>query len=128
MSIIAARSRMLMAESGNRDLIEKFGVLFNNTSDAIFVHEMPEEHAFSGRFVEVNKTACEKLGYSQEELLNLSPELLNHPCGKFDMEEASATLIKTGHAHIEALIKCKSGALLPVRISCHTFSMASTDT
>lgn len=123
MSIIAARSRMLMAESGNRDLIEKFGVLFNNTSDAIFVHEMPEEHAFSGRFVEVNKTACEKLGYTQEELLNLSPELLNHPCGKFDIEEASATLIKTGHAHIEALIKCKSGALLPVRISCHTFSM-----
>ncbi len=123
MSIVSARSRMISAESGNRDLIEKFGVLFNNTSDAIFVHEMPGEKIFGGRFVEVNKTACEKLGYTQEELMSLSPEELNHPCGKFDMDETSETLLRTGHAHIEALIKCRSGALLPVRISCHTFSM-----
>lgn len=123
MNTVCARSRMLSTETGNRDLIEKFGVLFNNTSDAIFVHEMPEERVFSGRFVEVNKAACDKLGYSQEEFFSLSPEMLNYPCGKFDMDEASSILIKTGHVHIEALIRCKAGSLLPVRVSCHTFSM-----
>ncbi|QAR32054.1 PAS domain S-box protein [Geovibrio thiophilus] len=123
MSAVSARSRIIGAESGNKDLIEKFGVLFNNTSDAIFVHEMPEDNVLSGRFIEVNKSASEKLGYTQEEFMSLSPEILNYPCGKFDMGETSKILLKTGHAHIEALIKCKSGALLPVRISCHTFSM-----
>jgi len=41
--------------------------LINNTADAIFVHTIP-----GGKFIDCNRQACLSLGYSREEILNLS--------------------------------------------------------
>ena len=45
---------------------EKFKSLFNTASDAIFIHDM------AGNFIEVNETATSQLGYTRDELLNMS--------------------------------------------------------
>ena len=45
---------------------QKFETLFNNSSDEIFLADL------SGNFVEVNQLVCEKLGYTKDELLNMS--------------------------------------------------------
>lgn len=44
---------------------ERFRLLFDSTADALFLHDL------EGRFVEVNQAACDSLGYTKEELLQL---------------------------------------------------------
>jgi hypothetical protein len=38
--------------------------LFNNVSDAAFVHYGPDESKLPGTFIEVNEIACKRLGYT----------------------------------------------------------------
>jgi PAS domain S-box-containing protein len=49
---------------------ERFKVLFNSGTDAIFVQEI--ENDKPGRFIEVNDIACQQLGYSRPELLQMT--------------------------------------------------------
>jgi len=49
----------------------KFRTLFNSISDAIFIHD------FQGHFLEINQQACNQLGYSKKELLNMDPSQLD---------------------------------------------------
>ncbi|WP_432737000.1 histidine kinase dimerization/phosphoacceptor domain -containing protein [Maridesulfovibrio sp. FT414] len=44
-----------------------YQALFDGAGDAIFVHED------GGTFVDANRVACERLGYSREELLSMTP-------------------------------------------------------
>jgi PAS domain S-box-containing protein len=45
---------------------EKFRSLVDNAADALLVHD------FNGKLIDVNKRACESLGYSREELLQMN--------------------------------------------------------
>lgn len=56
---VLASQALTTSEARYRSLIEQ-------ASDALFIH------GYDGRFTEVNKRACESLGYSREELLKLS--------------------------------------------------------
>jgi PAS domain S-box-containing protein len=44
----------------------RYRTLFENAGDAIFVLD------FKGRILDANRIACERLGYSRKELLNLN--------------------------------------------------------
>ena len=66
--------RQKQNETGD-DLIEsrkRYELLFNSTKDAIFIHSM-EQDDLKGTFIEVNDAACHMLGYTEKELLLLSP-------------------------------------------------------
>ncbi|MGD0211392.1 MAG: ATP-binding protein [Desulfomonilia bacterium] len=60
---------------------ESYHMLFNSITDAIFVHEVKADGT-SGLFLEVNNVACERLGYSREELLAMSPVDINAPASE----------------------------------------------
>jgi PAS domain S-box-containing protein len=49
---------------------ERFKILFNSGTDAIFVQEIEEGRP--GLFIEVNDIACQLVGYSREELLQMT--------------------------------------------------------
>jgi PAS domain S-box-containing protein len=49
-----------------------YRALLNNTPDAILIHGV-DAKGLPGKFLEVNETACVRLGFSHEELLALSP-------------------------------------------------------
>ena len=53
------------AEEALRQSEEKFRTLIEQASDAFFLHDG------DGRFLEVNRQACESLGYTREELLRM---------------------------------------------------------
>lgn len=58
---------------------EWYQLLFNNVSDAVFVHWGPDETSMPGKFIEVNKVACDRLGYTREELLKIKPSDIDAP-------------------------------------------------
>ena len=49
-----------------RESEERFRAIFNSVNDLIFLHDFE-----TGAFVEVNKRACEVLGYTRDEMLKL---------------------------------------------------------
>jgi len=55
--------KKLLVENELKQSEEKFRSLVNNAADALFVHD------FNGKIMNVNKRACESLGYSRKELL-----------------------------------------------------------
>ncbi|MCC7572821.1 MAG: PAS domain S-box protein [Candidatus Methanofastidiosum sp.] len=61
------------SEQALKESEEKFRTLFNNASDAIFIHEL------DGNFVETNQIASDLLGYDKTELLNMTPSDIHPP-------------------------------------------------
>ncbi|MCD4786229.1 MAG: PAS domain S-box protein [Candidatus Eremiobacteraeota bacterium] len=89
----------------------KFRMLFDNAADAIFIHNL------DGKFIEVNNVACERLGYSREELLKLGPigidmkenvQLFNKRVK--EIEEKSHALFEIEHVK-------KDGTVIPIELS-----------
>jgi PAS domain S-box-containing protein len=62
----AALTKLEERERGLRESERRFKQLFENSADALFVHDE------QGRFVDCNAEACRALGYPREELLQLS--------------------------------------------------------
>jgi PAS domain S-box-containing protein len=107
---------------GNRD--QWYRVLLESLEDAVFVHGMTPDMR-PGRFIEVNGAACRKLGYSREELLQMSVPDINAPGAHANMDETVKELKENGHVLFETVHKKKDGRLLPVEIHTHLFEMGS---
>jgi PAS domain S-box-containing protein len=58
-------ARIEERETETRESEERFRVLVENAGDTFFLHDL------EGRFIDVNRRACETLGYSREELLSM---------------------------------------------------------
>ena len=87
---------------------ERFRVLFEQANEAIFLHDL------DGRFHAANLKACEYLGYSQAELLNLSvadidPDLVQRKDPK--------QIWRSLPYRFEGRHLRKDGTLLPVEVS-----------
>ncbi len=55
----------------------QFRTLFDNIPDAVFIHRFTKKGF--GKFIEVNRVACERYGYTREEFLKLTPADLTLP-------------------------------------------------
>jgi PAS domain S-box-containing protein len=111
------RTQQALAESEKR-----YRLLFNNVNDAVFVHEGPRD-GFPGRFVEVNNTACERLGYTREELLQMSPPDIDAPETLKALPEIMKKLLANGHMLWEGLHLTRDGRRIPVEISNLIFDL-----
>ncbi|HJV44998.1 MAG TPA: EAL domain-containing protein, partial [Bacillota bacterium] len=52
------------------EIVKKSKVIFNQSNDSIFLYEL-DDQTDNPRFLDVNDTACERLGYSRAELLQM---------------------------------------------------------
>lgn len=100
---------------------ERFQAIFNGSDDAIFVHQLKEE-GFSP-FLEVNKVACERYGYTYNEFLNLSayditvkPDVYGHAQSSHRKELLIKRQLIFETHHIK-----KSGETFPVEINSNIF-------
>ncbi len=89
-------------------------LVFDNVREAIFVHGvMP--HGLPGQFVDVNDAACRRLRYSREELLQLSPTVLDAPdAARKVIPWAMEQLYRNGHVLFETVHVTKDGRHIPV--------------
>jgi len=103
--------KALRARTALRESAAKYRNLVEQASDGIFLADA------QGRLVDVNPTGCALLGYTRDEILQLSiqdlilPEDLATRSIHFDEILAGKTIL------IERRLRCKDGSLVPVEIS-----------
>lgn len=95
----------------------KYRKLFNYANDAMFVISLDRSSSNYGYFSDVNNVACKRLGYTREELLQLTPFDISDGKNIEYNQELIARLSKDGNATFETTYVRKDGTLLPVEIS-----------
>jgi len=115
-------SEKKQAEETARKIEERYHVLFSNINDVVFVHEYTES-GMPGKFFEVNEKACERLGYTREEFLNMTPKDIDAPEGYALVPEMMQKLERDKHVVWEGVHVTKKGVKIPVEISNHLFDM-----
>jgi PAS domain S-box-containing protein len=90
---------------------DKFKTLFNSIGDAVFIHDL------GGNFLEVNKVACQRLGYSRKELLKMSPMEIDAPEYSSKVKEKIKEIKKNGKAMLETAHVTKKGNHIPIELS-----------
>ena len=90
---------------------KKFRTLFDAISDAIFITDT------TGRFLQVNRSACERLGYSQAELLQLGPADIDTPEFAAKVPERIKKLFERGNLVFESAHIRKDGTVIPIEIN-----------
>ena len=100
------------AEELIKEKEEKYRMLFNRASDFIFLYEIDNKHNTAGKFIEVNDYTLNRLGYSREEMLNMSPRDLVFE----NMWENESEI-----ANYERVWQSKEGIFIDIEISSHRF-------
>jgi PAS domain S-box-containing protein len=100
--------------------------IFDNANDAIFLLE--RYPAGPGKYLLVNDKAVRMLGYSQEELLTMSPrDIVPEDIARKVMPAVIQKLLRDGHATFESAHRRKDGSIYPIEVSTHTFRYQGKD-
>ena len=90
---------------------ERYRTLFDNVNDAIFILDL------NGRFLDVNRTACERLGYSREELLQMGARDIDTHKFAALVDERFEAFKKHGQHYFETAHVRRDGAIIPIELS-----------
>jgi len=101
---------------------KKFREIFQNVNDAIYLHGLDSDGTPS-QFISVNETACKMLGYTQDELLNMSPMDINSDDLLKNASQTIENLLAQGNIQFEGHHKHKNGSLIPVEINTDLFEL-----
>ena len=101
---------------------QRYRLLFSSINDAILVHEYNADGAPEA-LIEVNDVACERLGYTREELLHMSINDIDAPEGLAAIPAAMKKLTEEGRAVWEGMHLTKDGRKIPVEISNRLFNL-----
>ncbi len=99
------------AEKQKRASENRFRVLFNNSSDEIFLAD------FEGNFLEVNNTALHRLGYSREEMMKMNFTDLKTPKFAPLVKSNIAQIIKNNAHLYESEHIAKDGSVIAMEMS-----------
>ncbi|MGA2477182.1 MAG: PAS domain S-box protein [Spirochaetia bacterium] len=111
-------SQSLREEAAASRSEARYRALFNGINDAVFVHGLTAE-GLPGRIFEVNDIACNRLGFSREDLLSMSPGDLDAPETTAAVPSMMQRLRAEGHALWEGIHVARDGRRIPVEISNH---------
>ncbi|MFW5946596.1 MAG: PAS domain S-box protein, partial [Candidatus Natronoplasma sp.] len=90
---------------------EEYDRLANSMNDAIFVHDM------DGEFLTVNEEAVNRLGYEEEEFLDMDIEDIDDPKHSANIREVMDKIKEKGRVVFESVHVTKNGEKIPVEIS-----------
>ncbi len=94
---------------------ERLRRLVEQAADALFVHDL------EGRFVSVNRRACESLGYTREELLNLSVADVEEKFTPEGLSKLWEVIVAEGPLTLEGIHRRKDGTRFPVEVHVGPF-------
>lgn len=97
---------------------DKAQTIIDSLSDPVFIMDM------ECRFIEVNRAACEHLGYSREELLQLGPSGIDSPDSAAKVPEQIKILREEGRVIFETSHVHKDGTVIPVELNARIVNIA----
>lgn len=109
------RKAMLLAQEKDESEL-RYLRLFESNNDALFVFEIDEEHG-PGKFKDINKAMCQRLGYSKEELLQMSPMDINLPEAKKELQTSLEKVLQHKVHLFDTVHMTKGGREIPVEIN-----------
>lgn len=107
--------------------VRKLRIMLDSANDAIFVHGYTEDN-LPGRFIEVNKTAEQRLGYTREELLNMSPADIDKKDPSRNIPEQVKKILPNGELVFQVTHVAKNGKEIPTEINSRLFEFNGTTT
>jgi diguanylate cyclase (GGDEF)-like protein/PAS domain S-box-containing protein len=108
LSDITARVR---TEDELRESELRYKTLFDGAADAIFVHDL------RGKFLDVNKIACERYGYRREEFLRMTPQDIMIPGRAKNIVQPPDGERVQGHFLYETVHVRRDGTYIPTEVS-----------
>ncbi len=94
---------------------EMFKLLFNSIADALFLHDL------EGRFVEVNQSACDSLGYTREKLLQLPFSTIVKDGDPEALGNLWARVMQGERLTLQGFHQRRDGATFPVEVHLSPF-------
>ena len=104
------------SDNAIRESEERYRILFDTAHDAIFLHEINSDSTL-GRYLMANDVACRWLGYSREELLNMTPRDIISPVSLPHAPERARQILSEGYARFEGKYRGKDGTEYDVDLS-----------
>jgi len=95
----------------------RFQTLFDFSNDGLFIINM------QGNFIDINKTAYERLGYSKKEMLAMKLTELDPPEFAAKVSKRLDRIIKHGMAVFETAHYHKDGSIMPVEINARIIEL-----
>jgi PAS domain S-box-containing protein len=102
-------------ENALRESDKRYRLILQSANDAIFLHEIGE--TAPGRFIEVNDQACRMLGYTRDELLQMSIPNVFVPEQKERAPGVIKELTLTGKVVFQTEMLTKDGRRIPADVS-----------
>jgi len=106
------------AEQAVRESEIRYRTLFDTASDGIMVLDP------SGQILSANRVHCERLGYSEEELIGQTPALFDLPEDVPLVANRMQMVVEQGQVIFEATHISKAGVAIPVEISAKMVEFA----
>lgn len=96
----------------------KYRGLFDNATDMISLSEINED-CLPGKYIEVNEVGLKRLGYTKEEILNMTPADIIAPDKRVEMTKNAVEIAENGISIFEIVHVTKSGKQIPVEVNGH---------
>ncbi len=108
-------------EKDLKECDEKFREILDNANDMITLNEM-KENGMPDKFIEVNKIGIERLGYSREEFLNMTPRDIVAPEKHPEMPINAEKLHEKKINQFKITHLTKDGKKIPVEVNNRLFT------
>jgi diguanylate cyclase (GGDEF)-like protein/PAS domain S-box-containing protein len=95
---------------------KRYRLLFESSNDAVYLHGL-DHHGEPTRFAAVNDAACERLGYTREEMLGLLPRKVDAAPRPGQLREVMARLLREDKVMWESVLRTRNGEKIPVEIA-----------
>ena len=111
-----AHRNLLASEEALRTSEERFRTLVDHATDAIFLYDE------DGIVLDVNRQACEALGYTREELIGMRTSQFDRDITPEKIQWIKQRLREDGSATFNGRRRRKDGSLFPVEVRARAFN------